>query len=121
MQLIGVASLVMDEITEDLERILLLNLLAFKELSNFGDTLTDVFKLTCLLLELLLYDADPVDSPIQVPLTILRLILVTLRHFHQSSALANDLLICQALLLRLESELLNLLLQVGIDHGLRNV
>ena len=108
-------SLVVNEVTEDLERVLLFDALAFKQLSNLGDTGPDILQLAILIIYLPLEHRYLVESLFHISMAFLGLILKIFNELHQVSSLTDQLLIGHPLLLVLVLERVKLLLKIWVS------
>ena len=81
--------LIVDEVTEDLKRVLLLNLLTLKELSNLSESLPILLPLSHLILLLFLKLLDSETRLLSVMMTFLKLSLKVLCHFDEIGPFLN--------------------------------
>ena len=75
----------------------MLDLLPLEQLSDFRHSLSDVFKLKCLVLVIFLKSADFVESFLHLPIALLDLLLLVLNELHHVSTLTDELLIGESL------------------------
>ena len=93
--------LIMDEVTEHLKGILLLDFFSLEELSHFGHSLPDVLKFEHLFLIVLLEAAHFIEGFLHLSIAFLDLLLLVLDELHHVPSLTDQFLICKSLLAQL--------------------
>ena len=106
----------MDEVTQHVEGVLLLDLFLLEELSDLRDSLSELLRLGHLLPKLLLELLDPADRLLHVLVALLELAFEVLGHFDEVVALLHEVvdLILEAVDLLLRSRGLKLALRAAV-------